>query len=95
VDFDPMVRTVLGRVVLSQLLPYFVGRYADDRVLTRIKVGRKLEEFDSDQAFFESAILPLNRLLDDVMDKLPAALAGAKRVALQQAVEFGPYGPLL
>ena len=54
-----MVRTILGRVVLSELFPHFIGCYADDRVLTRIEIRRKLEEFHSDRAFFESAALPL------------------------------------
>ena len=83
-DSDRMVRTILGEVMLSKLLSYLIGRHTDDGVLTRIEVLRKLEEFYTDRAFFESAARTANRVLDDVLKELPASLARAKRRTLQR-----------
>jgi hypothetical protein len=89
-----MVRTILGEVMLGKLLSYLIGRHTDDRVLTRIEVLRKLEEFYTDRAFLESAGRTANRVLDDVLKELPTSLARAKRRTLQQTIEFRPHGPL-
>jgi hypothetical protein len=86
-------RTILGEVVLCELLPYLIGRYAYNGVLTRIEIRRKLEKFHSEAPFFESAARPLDRVVDDVLEELPAPLAGAKRRAFQQTIEFVPHGP--
>ena len=93
-DSDRMIRTILSQVMLSELLSYFIGRHTNDGVLTGIEVLRKLEEFYADRAFFESAGRTVNRVLDDVLEELPASLARAKRRALQQTIEFRPYGLL-
>jgi hypothetical protein len=90
-DPDRMVRSVLGKVMLSQLLSYLVGRHTDDGVLTSIEVPRKLEEFDPDRAFFESAGRTANRVLNYVLEELLASLARAKGRTFQQPADFRPY----
>ena len=62
-------------------------------MLTGVEIRRKLEEFHPEGALFESAVRPVYRVLDDVLEELPASLAGAKRGALQQTAEFRPHGP--
>jgi hypothetical protein len=89
-----MISTVLGQVVLGELLSYFIGRYADNRVLTRVEIRWKVKEFHPDQAFFERAARPADRVLDDVLEELTASLAVAKRNAPQQAIQLRPNGPL-
>jgi hypothetical protein len=81
-----MVRTILSEVMLSELFSYLVGRHTNDRVLARIEVLRKLEEFYTDRAFFERAGRTANRVLDDVFKELPASFARAKRRTLQQTI---------
>jgi hypothetical protein len=81
-----MVRTILGEVMLSELFSYLIGRHTDDRVLARVEVLRKLEEFDTNRAFFERAGRTANRVLDDVLKELPASLARAKRRTFQQTI---------
>ena len=77
--------------MLSELLSYLIGRHTNDGVLARIEVLRKLEEFYADRAFFESAGRTADRVLDDVLQELPASLARAKRRTLQQTIEFRPH----
>jgi hypothetical protein len=74
--------------MLGELLSHFIGRHANNGVLTRIEVLRKLEEFYTDRAFFESAGRTPDCVLDDVFKEFAAALARAKRWALQQTSEF-------
>jgi hypothetical protein len=81
-----MVRTILSEIMLSKLFSYLVGRHTNDRVLARIEVLRKLEEFYTDRAFFERAGRTANRVLDDVFKELPASFARAKRRTLQQTI---------
>lgn len=82
-DSDRMIRTVLSEIVLGELFPDFVRCYADDRVLACVEGFRKLEEFDTDCAFFESAIGPSNRVFDDVLQELSASLARPKGGAVE------------
>jgi hypothetical protein len=88
-----MIRPILGEVMLGKLLSHLIGRHTNYGVLTRIEVLRKLEEFYTDRAFFERAVRTANRVLDDVLQELPASLARAKRRTLQQTNEFRLYGP--
>jgi hypothetical protein len=81
--------------MLRELLPNFVGSDAYNRVLAGIEVEWKLEEFNSERTFFQSAARATDRVLYDVSEELPASLAGTKRTALQQTVEFRDYSPLL
>jgi hypothetical protein len=78
--------------MLSKFFSYLIGRHTNDRVLARIEVLRKLEEFYTDRAFFERAVRPANGVLDDVLQELPASLARPKRRTLQQTTEFRLYG---
>jgi hypothetical protein len=94
IDSYRMIRTILSEVVLRQFLSYFISRYPDYGVLTCIEIEGKLEEFHPERALFESAVRTADRVVDDVLKELPASLAGAKRRALQQAMEFRPHGLL-
>ena len=85
-----MIRAVFAQIVLSQLLPDFIRGYADDGVLASIEILRKLKKLDADRTFLEGSTRTGNGVLNHVIQKLPAAFAGAKRSALQQAIEFGP-----
>jgi hypothetical protein len=84
-----MVCTILSEVMLSKFFSYLIGRHTNDRVLARIEVLRKLEEFYTDRAFFERPVRTANRVLYDVLKELPASLARAKGRTLQQTIEFG------
>ena len=81
-----MICTVFGEVVLSEPFPYFVGRDADNRVPAGVEILRKLKQFHTDGAFFESAVRAVYRVLDDVLEKLPASLAGGKCGAIHRRV---------
>ena len=89
-DFHRMIFAVFRHVVLSELLSDFIRGYAHNGVLAGIEILRKLKKTDSDRALFEGADRTGNRALNDVLQKLAASLAGAKRRTLQQAIEFGP-----
>jgi hypothetical protein len=74
--------------MLSEFLSHLIGRHTNYGVLTRVEVLRKLEEFYTDRAFFESASRAPDCVLDDVLKEFAAALARPKRRALQQTREF-------
>ena len=86
-----MEGTIFGLVMLSQLLSYLIGRHADNGVLTRIEVLRKLEKFYAYRAFFENSGRTTDCMHNDVLQELPASLAGTKRRTIQQATEFRPH----
>jgi hypothetical protein len=85
-----MIRTVFRHVVLCKFLSDFVRGYADDGVLAGIEILRKLKNLDTNGTLFEGAARTGNRVLNGIIQKLAASLAGAKRRALQQAMEFSP-----
>jgi hypothetical protein len=72
--------------MLGELLSHLIGRHANYCVLAGIEVLRKLEEFYTDRAFFESARRTPDCVLDDVLKEFPAALARPERRALKQAI---------
>src|ERR1041385_4491351 len=86
-----MIGAVLRQVVLGELLADFVRGHADNGVLAGIEILRKLEKLDADGTLFERAARTGHGVLNDIAQELPASLAGAKRGALQQAVEFRPH----
>jgi len=86
-----MTGTVLGDVVLRQFFSYFTGRYPYNRVLASIEIVRKPEEVYADRALLESAALAGHRVLDNISEKLLAALAIAKGRAVQEPIEFSPH----
>ncbi|MBV9083962.1 MAG: hypothetical protein JOZ62_14890 [Acidobacteriaceae bacterium] len=93
-DSDPMMRAVLREVMLSELLSYFIRRDANNCVLAGIEILRKLKQLHPDRALFKSAVRPAKRVLDDVLEELSASLAGPKRGALEQTVQFRPHSLL-
>ena len=80
--------------MLGKFLAHLVGGHTDDSVLAGIEVLRELEQLDADVAFFKGAVRTVDGVLNDVLQELPASLAGAKGIALQQAIEFRPHGLL-
>ena len=85
-----MIRPVFRYVVLCEFLSDFVRGYTDDGVLAGIETLRKLKNLDTNRTLFEGAAWTGNRVLNDIVQKLAASFAGAKRGALKQAMEFGP-----
>ena len=72
-----MRRTVLGMVLLRQLLPYFVGGHPDDGCCPVSKsCGSWKSSTPIERSFRDRRAA--NRVLDDILQELPASLARAK-----------------
>jgi len=81
-----MGRAILGQVLLGKFFPYLIGRDADNRMLARVEIRRKLEEVDSNGTFFERALGSAKGVLYDVNKEFLAALAAAKGSGFKQAI---------
>ena len=86
IDSDQVGGTIFCQVLLGEFFPHLIGRDADNRVLARVEIRRKLEEVHSDGAFFERPLGPADGVLYDVNEEFLAAFATAKGSGFQQAV---------
>lgn len=72
------MRAVRSEIMLGQPLSDFIRRHANNGVLTRIEILRELEKLHADGPLLEASARPAERVLDDVLQELPASLAGTE-----------------
>jgi hypothetical protein len=88
-ELDPELGTVaIAAIVLQQPPAHVAGRDPYDRIFARIVRRRPLKELDSDHPLFQLIDRALESPLDNMAEKLLAAMAAAEGRSLRQFVQM-------
>ncbi len=79
-----------GAVELKQALPNVASRNPDDGVFSRVVTGRAPKQLRSNQSLFQQIEVPIQSLLDDILQQVLAARTRLEDWALQNLRQMSP-----
>ena len=87
-ETDPIFgRGPKAAIMLLQSFSHVAGSDANDGIISRVIRSRPTKQFHADDAFFQRIEVACDRLIDDVLEKLTAAVAPLEYIAFNHFLQ--------